>query len=81
VIDYSKFAVLIKESEYNSTVKILRAIPAEKVCEMRKEALRVYQTHMATFDGQFETLMQIFDARAKGTARKMPIEWQPAPNT
>jgi hypothetical protein len=42
---------------------------------MRKEALRVYQTYMATFDGQFEAMMQIFDARAKGTALAMPIDW------
>jgi hypothetical protein len=75
VIDYRKFAVLIKESDYKDTVKILRAIPAEKVCEMRKEALRVYQTHMATFEGQFETVMQIFDARKKGTTFKMPMDW------
>ena len=72
VLDYSKFAVLIKEADYAKTVEILRAIPDDKVCAMRKEALRVYREHMATFDGQLETVMQIFDARTKGTARKLP---------
>ena len=39
VLDYSKFAVLIKEADYAKTVEILRAIPDDKVCAMRKEAL------------------------------------------
>jgi hypothetical protein len=75
-LTHSTFAVLIKEQEYSKMESILRAIPPEKVCAMRKEALRVYETYFATFDAQLEAVMQIFDARAAGTARKLPIDWK-----
>jgi hypothetical protein len=76
VLDYPTFAVLAKEHELDTLEAELRAIPAEKVCAMRKAAFNVYTKHFATFDAQVETAMQIFEARKKGTARKPPLDWR-----
>eukprot|EP00935_MAST-01C_sp_MAST-1C-sp1_P001861 g1861.t1 len=75
VLDYESFAVLAREQDVGKLTDSLRAIPDERVCEMRKEARRVYAQHFATFDAQVETAMQIFDARSAGTARKPPLDW------
>jgi hypothetical protein len=39
------------EKQLDTTSAVLRAIPVQKQCEMRKEALRVYRQHFATFAG------------------------------
>jgi len=71
-IDYSKFAVLIDEAKLEKAEAVLRSMPDKKVCEMRKEAYRVYKAHMQTFDLQLETLMQVFDRRQAGTTFASP---------
>ena len=52
VLDYTKFAVIIKEKELNQTAAILSAIPTQKRCEMRRETLPIYQQHFSTFPRQ-----------------------------
>ena len=76
VVDYSKFAIVLHERDWEQLVPMLRAMPAEKVCSMRKEALRVYRKHFADFDAIMETTMALFDARKAGTTLKPPIDWR-----
>jgi hypothetical protein len=76
VIDYPKFAVIIKEWELMNTSAVLRAIPEETVCQMRKEAARVYHAHFQSFEAQVETYMSVLEARQKGTARQPPVNWR-----
>jgi hypothetical protein len=76
VVDYSKFAIVLHEKDWEKLVPMLRAMPADKVCAMRKEAQRVYRKHFADFDGIMETTMLVFDARKQGTTLKPPIDWR-----
>ena len=75
VVDYSKFAIVVREKDWRGIVSRLRAIPADRVCAMRREAQRVFRTHFDTFDGIAETTMQVFERRKAGTALKPPIDW------
>lgn len=51
VVDWSKCAVFIPESDYDKTGEILRAIPEEKRCEMQRCALRVWDQYAAARAG------------------------------
>jgi hypothetical protein len=76
VIDYSKFAIVVPEMDVGTVADTVRAIPAEVVCAMRREALRVFRKHFKTFDAQLETFMQVVKAKADGTARGQPFDWK-----
>ena len=63
ILDYNTFAVRIAEDDWATTLDVLRAIPAEKVCQMRREALKVYHAHFATVHAQIDTLLAIVALR------------------
>ena len=76
VIDYSKFAIVLREKQWDQILPKIRAIPAAQVCAMRHEVRRVYDKHFSSFDAQLETFMTVFEAREKKKTFVMPIDWR-----
>jgi hypothetical protein len=63
LLDYSTFSIVIRESEWNSTLSILEAIPAERRCLLREEGFLVFQTYFASIPAQLNTLFSIVAKR------------------
>mmetsp|Transcript_26176 Transcript_26176/g.55233 ORF Transcript_26176/g.55233 Transcript_26176/m.55233 type:complete len:426 (+) Transcript_26176:213-1490(+) len=59
VIDWSKCAVFIPESEYGKTAEILRAIPEEKRCEMQRCALDAWDKFVSNRAGWVRALVAV----------------------
>ncbi|KAL7533968.1 hypothetical protein ACHAXR_007950 [Thalassiosira sp. AJA248-18] len=59
VVDWSKCAVFIPESDYGKTAEILRAIPEGKRCEMQKCALEAWDKFAATRAGWVRALVAV----------------------
>ena len=76
VIDYSKFAIVLREKQWDQILPKIRAIPAAKVCAMRHEVRRVFDKHFSSFDAQLETFMTVFEARERKKTFIMPIDWR-----
>lgn len=58
VVNWTDCAVFIAEEEMAQTTKILRAIPPQKVCEMRRCALRVWDTYVSSRAGWVRGLVE-----------------------
>lgn len=59
VVDWSKCAVFIPESDYSKTGEILRAISEEKRCEMQTCVLNVWDKFAATRAGWVRALVAV----------------------
>jgi hypothetical protein len=64
ILDYSEFAVVIPEAEYQTIKDVLRGYSAERVCAMRNRAREVYERHFRSLDAQMHTLLQLLQTRA-----------------
>ena len=62
VVDWSEVAVLLPQLRVNETLDVLRAIPEETRCQMRKKGIEVYQRYVADSAGRLRAILQIVDA-------------------
>lgn len=83
VVDWSQVAVLIPQSRVNETIDILRAIPDETRCEMRKKGFQMYQQYVADSAGRVRAILQLVDAALvrQKTTNDPPVEFSSAPES
>ena len=62
VVDWSEVAVLLPQLRVNETLDVLRAIPEETRCQMRKKGIEVYQRYVADSAGRLRAILQVVDA-------------------
>ena len=74
-VDYSKFAIVLKESQAPQLLELLAKYTDDDVCRMRKEAKRVFRASFSSFDAKLETAMRVFERRKAGTALPPPLDW------
>ena len=82
VVDWSKVAVLLPQRRMNETMDVLRAIPHETKCQMRKKGFQVYRRFVADSAGRLRAILQIVDAalaRQKSTTNTPPLQFSSAP--
>ena len=80
VVDWSEVAVLIPQRRVNETMDVLRAIPEETRCQMRKKGFEVYQRYVADSAGRLRAVLQIVDAAlVRQKAGDPPLEFSSAP--
>jgi hypothetical protein len=85
VVDWSDVAVLIPQRRVNETMDILRAIPDETRCQMRKKGLEVYQRYVADSAGRLRAILEIVDAGLARQKRNLssdpPMEFSAVPES
>ena len=85
VVDWSDVAVLIPQRRVNETIDILRAIPDETRCQMRKKGLEVYQRYVADSAGRLRAILEIVDAGLARQKRNLssdpPMEFSAVPES
>ena len=57
MVDWTEVAVLIPQGRVNETIEILRAIPDETRCQMRKKGLEVYHRYVADSAGRLRAIL------------------------
>jgi hypothetical protein len=63
LLDYSSFTVRIKESDWDQTLSILKAITPEQRCVLKEEGFLIYQSYFATMKAQLSALFTIVASR------------------
>jgi hypothetical protein len=83
VVDWSEVAVLLPQNKVQETMDVLRAIPDETRCQMRKKGFQVFKRYVADSAGRLRAILQIVDAalaRLKNT-NDPPVEFSSAPDS
>ena len=75
-VDYSKFAVVVREKDAENLLTILGKYSEDDVCNMRKAAKRAYRDHFANFDVKLETAVQVLERRKQGNTFPPPLDWE-----
>ncbi|KAI2510810.1 ADP-heptose-lipopolysaccharide heptosyltransferase [Fragilaria crotonensis] len=85
VVDWTEVAVLIPQGRVNETIEILRAIPDETRCRMRKKGLEVYQRYVADSAGRLRAILEIVDAaltrEKRNSSSDPPVEFSSVPES
>ena len=81
VVDWSEVAVLLPQRRVNDTMDVLRAIPDETRCQMRKKGFEFYQNYVADSAGRLRAILQLVDAALarEKNASDSPMEFSSAP--
>ena len=82
VVDWSEVAVLLPQRLVNQTMDVLRAIPDETRCQMRKKGFQVFQRYVADSAGRLRAILQVVDAALarQKTTSDPPMEFSSAPD-
>jgi hypothetical protein len=82
VVDWSELAVLLPQSRVKETLDVIRAIPNETRCQMRKKGLDFFQRYVADSAGRLRAVLKIVDAalaREKKNSSDPPMEFSAVP--
>ena len=63
IIDYSQFAVIVEEKNYDTIMQTINAMSEEEILSKRRLTLQVYDTYFESFEKQIATLMEIIDLK------------------
>jgi hypothetical protein len=83
VVDWSEVAVLLPQSRVNETMDVLRAIPDETRCRMRKKGFEFYQRYVADSAGRLRAILRVVDAALarQKLSSDPPMEFSAAPES
>jgi hypothetical protein len=65
VIDWNEAAVFVREADYSKTGEILRAIPMERICQLKRNGLEIWDTYLSTQQGWVDGLVKSALAQAQ----------------
>eukprot|EP00937_MAST-01D_sp_MAST-1D-sp2_P000658 g658.t1 len=74
-VDYSKFAVVLREKQAPELLAILGKYSDADVCRMRRAARKAYRAYFSSFDTKLETAMRVFERRKRHNTLPPPIDW------
>jgi hypothetical protein len=66
VVDWNEAAVFVREVDCNKTGAILRAIPMERICQLKRKGLEIWDTYLSTQEGWVDGLVKSALAQTGG---------------